>query len=165
MFTTHAIKIKHAKNLLPIVLGAFFLLVCSNIYIPIYPVPFTLQTFAVYIIGYKYPPKKALFTLLTFLTCYMPFISTSPLHCPTFGYLIGMIFAVTAMAYLSTKKSNITKLILSGILGYFIIHIFGVIWLSNYIDFSQAIVYGVLPFIVIEIFKLTAAISIIQWRK
>ncbi|MDH5749223.1 MAG: biotin transporter BioY, partial [Rhodospirillales bacterium] len=87
------------------VAGSLLLILSAKISIPFWPVPMTMQTFAVLVIGMAYGPRLGLATVLLYLAegaFGMPVFAGTPekgiglayMMGPTGGYLVG--FAVSA---------------------------------------------------------------------
>ena len=95
---------KIIKYFLIIVLGSILLTISSKIKIPFYPVPMTMQTFVVLLLGISFGYKLAVMTVGFYLLegiLGLPVFSNSPekglglvyFTGPTMGYLIGFLFA------------------------------------------------------------------------
>ena len=57
----------YIKNILLILSGTILLAVSSKIQVPFWPVPMTMQTFIVFLIGMTYGWRLSFFTLLAYL--------------------------------------------------------------------------------------------------
>lgn len=151
------------KNVVKIALGIFLLFACTQVMIPLQPVPITLQTAGALIIGLTYKKREALFTMIGYLSLGilgLPMFTSltggfAKFIGPTGGYLIGMLLAVYVIASLREKfgDDNLIKLFLYGILGQIIIYSLGLSWLSYLIGFQQALQLGLFPFIISGIVK------------
>ena len=95
---------KLLKYFLIVILGSLLLTLSAKIKIPFYPVPMTMQTFVVVMLGMTLGSKIAVATVLLYLfegLLGFPVFSSSPekgvgliyFTGPTMGYLIGFIFA------------------------------------------------------------------------
>ena len=156
---------KIIKSLLVILLGSIILAISSKIKIPFYPVPMTMQTFVVLLLGMSLGYKMALATVIVYLLeglLGMPVFSNSPekgvglayFTGPTMGYLIGFLFAAFFSGYLNFK-TNILFIFSKLVFSVFFIYFFGVIWLGILIGFDKPIFkLGVAPFIYAELFKI-----------
>ena len=93
------------KNLLIAILGSVLLAVSAKIKIPFYPVPMTMQTFVVLLIGVSLGWRLGLFTVTLYLAegiAGLPVFAGTPekgigiiyFTGPTMGYLIGFMVAV-----------------------------------------------------------------------
>ena len=107
IFPTNGIS-TYIKNIILILFATLLLAVSSKVQVPFWPVPMTMQTFIVFIIGMTYGWRLSLFALLAYLfegAIGLPVFATGGgiayLIGPTAGYLYGMIVAAVVMGYLS----------------------------------------------------------------
>jgi len=157
---------KIIKSLLVILLGSIILAISSKIKIPFYPVPMTMQTFVVLLIGMSFGYKIGLATIGLYLIegiVGLPVFSNSPergvglvyFTGPTMGYLIGFLSACFLASLIKTNDNYFiifTKLILS----VSTIYILGVLWLGTLMGWNKPIIQlGVLPFLLAEFFKIS----------
>ena len=158
-------------------IGSIILAVSSKIKIPFYPVPMTMQTFVVLIIGIVFGWKLGLATVSLYLfegIIGLPVFSGTPekgsglvyFTGPTMGYLLGFLVAV----YISGKfnyDSNIIKNFLKLLMATSFIYILGMTWLGNLIGWDKPIFQlGAQPFLLAELFKiLIVTFAISQIRK
>ena len=171
---------KVIKFFLIVVLGSIILAISAKIKIPFHPVPMTMQTFVVLLLGISFGYKIAVTTVGLYLLegiFGLPVFSNSPekgiglvyFTGPTMGYLIGFLFAAFFAGYLNFKTSFFSiffKLIFSVLF----IYIFGVLWLGTLIGWDKPIIeLGVAPFLLAELFKILLltflAKKIINFRK
>ncbi|MCB0357850.1 MAG: biotin transporter BioY [Bdellovibrionales bacterium] len=157
-------------NLIVVVFGIALLVASSYITLPLpfTPVPLSLQTLAVLLIGSAYGVHRGTTTLLLYLILGMvglPFFADGKsgievLSGATGGYLVGFMVAATFMGYISEKKSYDTRFMSAWILffvGHTIIFTCGVAWLSIFVRIKKAVWLGFVPFIPGEIVKTTMA--------
>ena len=158
-------------------IGSIILAVSSKIKIPFYPVPMTMQTLVVLMIGIVFGWKLGLATVSLYLfegIIGLPVFSGTPENGlglvyftgPTMGYLLGFLVAV----YISGKfnyDSNIIKNFLKLLLATSFIYILGMTWLGNLIGWDKPIFQlGAQPFLLAELFKiLIVTFAISQIRK
>ena len=166
---------KVLKIFIVIFLGTLALTISAKLKIPFYPVPMTMQTFVVIFLGIAFGYKIGLATVSIYLLegiIGLPVFSNSPekgvgliyFTGPTMVYLIGFLSSVFLIGYLRlddwTKKSdenyklfliNIIKLLLS----VSTIYLFGLLWLSYLIGLDKAILFGLKPFWIAELFKIS----------
>ena len=158
-------------------IGSIILAVSSKIKIPFYPVPMTMQTLVVLMIGIVFGWKLGLATVSLYLfegIIGLPVFSGTPekglglvyFTGPTMGYLLGFLVAV----YISGKfnyDSNIIKNFLKLLLATSFIYILGMTWLGNLIGWDKPIFkLGAQPFLLAELFKiLIVTFAISQIRK
>ena len=149
-------------------LGSLLLAVSSKVKIPFYPVPMTMQTFVVIIIGISLGWKLGVATIILYLfegVLGMPVFSGTPekgigilyFTGPTMGYLIGFIVAVY-FAGKFTYDENLIKTFVKLIFCVSFIYIFGILWLGILIGWEKPIFQlGAQPFLLAELFKVLIA--------
>ena len=158
-------------------IGSIILAISSKIKIPFYPVPMTMQTLIVLIIGVAFGWKLGLATISLYLfegIVGLPVFSGSPekgiglvyFTGPTMGYLIGFLVAV----YISGKfvyDNNLVKTFFKLFFATSLIYILGIIWLGSLIGWDKPVFkLGAQPFLLAEIFKiLIATLAINQIKK
>jgi len=161
-------KLKENKILRIIVItiiGTLLLTVSAKIKIPFYPVPMTMQTFAVLFIGITLGYKIGLLTVSLYLLegiAGYPVFANSPekgigivyFTGPTMGYLIGFLIAVYCAGTFKYDKGLINTFI-KLIFSVSFIYIFGLIWLGILIGWDKPIFkLGAEPFLLAELFKM-----------
>jgi len=159
------------KTFLIIILGSLALTISAKIKIPFYPVPMTMQTFVVMLLGLAFGYKIGLATVSLYLLegiAGLPVFSNSPekgvglvyFTGPTMGYLIGFLSA-TLIAGTISSNDNTLKIISKLLLSVSTIYILGVLWLGTLIGWDKPILeFGVYPFLLAEIFKLALLVII-----
>ena len=168
---------KLTKYVLFALLGSIMLAISSKIKIPFYPVPMTMQTLVILIIGISFGWKLGLSTVFLYLfegIIGLPVFSGTPekgigliyFTGPTMGYLLGFLVAV----YISGKfvyDNNLLKNFLKLLLATSFIYILGMAWLGNLIGWDKPIFQlGAQPFLLAELFKiLIATFAINQIKK
>ena len=158
-------------------LGSVALAISSKIKIPFYPVPMTMQTFIVLVIGIGFGWKLGLATISLYLfegIIGLPVFSGTPekgvglvyFTGPTMGYLLGFLVAV----YVSGKfiyDDILLRIFLKLLLATSFIYILGITWLGNLIGWEKPVFQlGAQPFLIAELFKvLLATFTINQIKK
>ena len=155
---------KFLKYSLLAILGSALLVISAKIRIPFYPVPMTMQTFVVVMLGMTLGSKIGTSAVIIYLfegILGFPVFSNSPekgigiiyFTGPTMGYLIGFIFAAYLSGFIKLKY-NYFKIFLIIILSISIIYVLGLIWLGNLIGWDKPIFnLGAKPFLLAETFK------------
>ncbi|SHH22249.1 biotin transporter BioY [Thermosipho atlanticus] len=155
-----------SNNITRISLFVALTIVGAQISIPIGSVPITLQVLMVFLTGYLLTPKMAFLAQLVYLLMGiigLPVFSNfsggiAHILGPTGGYLLAFPLAAMIVAF---SKNSLSSKILFGILGLSTIYLFGVLVLSFYLkSFSKALMVGVIPFIWIDLLKLTTGILV-----
>ncbi len=149
-------------------LGSILLAISSKVKIPFYPVPMTMQTLVVIVIGIAFGWKLGLATISLYLfegILGMPVFSGTPekgvgliyFTGPTMGYLIGFLVAVFLagrFVYNDNSVQNFLKILLATSF----IYLLGIIWLGSLIGWDKPIFkLGVQPFLLAELFKILIA--------
>ncbi len=160
----------YLKNIALILFGTLLLALSSKVQVPFWPVPMTMQTFMVFIIGMAYGWKLAFSTLVVYLiegAIGLPVFAKGGgllyLTGPTAGYLYGMTIAAGIIGYFAELGYNQSyfKSLLSLSIGTFIIFLLGVGYLGSIIGYDKALAGGLYPFIPSEFFKIGLATFLI----
>ena len=162
---------KVTKYVFLALLGTVLLAISSKVKIPFYPVPMTMQTLVVLLIGVMFGWKLGIATISLYLfegIIGLPVFAGTPekgvgliyFTGPTMGYLLGFIPAVFFSGFLTTrfKYNFIYRLILNFAIFTFsisFIYIFGLIWLLNFVPLEKVWALGALPFLPAEILKIS----------
>ena len=160
----------YLKNIILVFLGTILLSISSKVQVPFWPVPMTMQTFVVFLIGMTYGVRLSFATVALYLfegAAGLPVFASGGgiayLIGPTAGYLYGMLLASIAISYLANLGFSKTyfKAVISLVIGSIIIFALGIIYLGSIIGFQNAITAGLLPFIPSELFKIALAVALI----
>ena len=163
------------KNIILVVLGTVILTISAKIQIPFWPVPMTMQTFIVFIIGMSYGFALGSYTLIAYLVLGaigLPVFAKGGgilyLTGPTAGYLYGMLFAVAVIGFLAEKgyAKSYFKSLFALLVGTILIFVLGISFLGTVIGYDKALSAGLYPFVLSEIFKIALAVAIIPtiWK-
>tara|TARA_B100000427_G_C15428208_1_gene559505 strand:+ start:302 stop:853 length:552 start_codon:yes stop_codon:yes gene_type:complete len=156
---------KLLKFILLAILGSLLLTISAKVKIPFYPVPMTMQTFMVLLIGISCGYKIGVASVSLYLfegIIGLPVFSNSPekgvgliyFTGPTMGYLIGFLFATFFAGYLNLKI-NFFIIFLKLVLSVSIIYILGLFWLGQLIGWEKPIFeMGAKPFLLAELLKI-----------
>ena len=168
---------KLIKNLFIALIGTIILAISSKIKIPFYPVPMTMQTLVVLMIGVGFGWRMGVATVALYLfegIIGLPVFSGTPekgigliyFTGPTMGYLIGFLVAVF-FAGKFNYDNNLIKNFFKLTLSISFVYILGMIWLGGLIGWDKAIFkLGAQPFLLAELFKvLLATLAIYQFKK
>lgn len=150
-----------------ILVGSLFLAVCAQITVWTVPVPVTMQTFGVLVIGAVYGWRLGAATVAAYLVegaLGLPFFAGLTgglpiLFGPTGGYLFGFVAAAAAVGWLAERgwDRNILTMALAMLIGNVVLYVPGLLWLSTFFGWEKAIEYGLVPFVLIDAVKLAAA--------
>jgi biotin transport system substrate-specific component len=136
--------------------GSAVLAISAHIQVPFWPVPMTMQTFAVLMIGAAFGARLGIATILAYLVegaVGLPVFATGAglayMAGPTAGYLAGFLLAamiVGSWADRSQSRSVLTMLI-AFLAGELAILALGTGWLAFLIGPEKALSVGLLPFL------------------
>ena len=129
---------KIAKVILVAVLGTLLLTISAKIKIPFYPVPMTMQTFVVLLMGVTFGWKIGVATISLYLVegiIGLPVFAGTPekgvglvyFTGPTMGYLIGFLIATFLAGYLKPINNLFTKILSAIIFSYPLFIFFGLL--------------------------------------
>ena len=149
-------------QVLLVVVGTALLAVSARVQVPFWPVPMTMQTFVVLVLGI-YLLEGALG-----LPVFAKGAGFAYLIGPTGGYLFGFLAAMTLMGVLARRgwDRNVTAMLGAMLIGESLIFLMGVGWLATLIGASKAITFGLTPFLAAEVFKIALAVVTVPmiWR-
>ena len=157
-------------NVLLILFGTLLLTISAKVQVPFWPVPMTMQTFVVFLIGSTYGVRLSFLTLVAYLiegALGLPVFATGGgivyLTGPTAGYLFGMTIAAAVISYFANMEysTSYIKSFISIMISSIIIFACGVLYLGSIIGYTKAIQAGLLPFIPSELFKIALAVLLI----
>ena len=155
---------KIIKLTLITIVGSILITISAKVKIPFYPVPMTMQTFIILLIGVTLGYKIGLATVALYLfegIIGLPVFASSPekgigiayFIGPTMGYLIGFLVAVYFSGSFKYDK-GIINTFLKLIFSVSFIYILGLIWLGTLIGWEKPIFkLGAQPFLIAELFK------------
>lgn len=149
------------------------LIICSQIALPIGPVPITLQTLAVLMIGYLLSPKNAVLATTIYLVTGLlglPIFSNfmggfQAALLPSFGFILGFIPATYFQALYLKKYSNLW---VAGLLNFMITYLIGLtymafilnVYLGSGLHFTRILMLGLIPFIPGDLLKIFVGVNL-----
>src|SRR6056300_1272803 len=129
---------KLIKSIFAVVLCSILLTISAKVKIPSYPVPMTMQTSVVLLLGLSFGYKIG----LVYFTG------------PTMGYLIGFLSACYLASFVKLND-NFLMIFAKLTLAVSTIYLFGIMWLGTLIGWDKTIFsLGVAPFLLAEAFKI-----------
>ena len=167
------------------VLGTLILWASAKISVPFWPVPMTLQTGAVALIGAAYGWRLGAATVLLYLVegaAGLPVFEGTPLKGiglaymmgPTGGYLVGFVLMAALVGWLVERGFDRSPFELFGVmivadalvfaLGFYWLAIFAVIPSAETtgIGFAKAMTGGVIPFVFGDVVKIALAACLVS---
>jgi biotin transport system substrate-specific component len=155
--------------------GSCTLALLSQLAIPMPPIPITLQTLGIFLLGGYLGSRRAFYSVLAYLiqgTCGLPVFAggvANPLwFCsPQAGFLLSFL----AAAYLIGKciekrpKPSLFYLLTVVTLGQIVIFLGGGIWLGLLLGWKKAYLVGIAPFFVGASLKIVSAALALKFCK
>ena len=141
------------------VFGSVLLYASAKVQVPMYPVPMTMQTFVVLVIGMAYGWRLAGATVAVYLlegAVGLPVFAGTPergiglayMVGPTGGFLFGFLLAAAAMGWLAERGWGRSSLTTAAAMAIGTVLLFGpgVGWLASFVGLERAFAAGFLPF-------------------
>jgi biotin transport system substrate-specific component len=162
------------RALILAVVGSLLLTVSAKAHVPFWPVPMTMQTFAVVVIGMAYGWRLGGATVLLYLVegaAGLPVFSGTPerglgvayMAGPTGGYLAGFFVAAVLCGWLAERgwDRRLVPALFAMLLGHAVIFVFGLGWLAQSIGMEKAVAVGFTPFIAGTVVKIALAAAVL----
>lgn len=154
--------------------GSVLLAISAHLKVPFWPVPMTLQTLVVLLMGAFAGPMVALGAVLAYLAeglVGLPVFAQGgglgALFGPTLGYIAGFLPAVLIAAQAGRRTPGALGVLRSALIltaADAVIMAFGVAWLTFLIGFEKAVMAGLLPFLIGEALKIALTTAAVQLR-
>lgn len=161
--------------------GSIALTISAKVSIPAIPVPFTLQTLVVLLLGFAYGPSLAGATVGLYLlqgAFGLPVFQGTPekglgmayMMGPTGGYLLGFFVAAVVCGKLAQKgwDKRFSTMAIGMVAGNAIIYAFGLAWLGALIGWDKPVLqYGMIPFLAGDLIKIAIAVALVPmiWKR
>ena len=157
------------------VAGSLLLTLSAKVQIPFYPVPMTMQTFVVLVLGVAYGWKLGAMTLLLYLAegaLGLPVFAGTPekgigiayMMGPTGGYLLGFVVAAAACGWLGENGWDRRPIstFAAMLIGNLIIYAFGLLWLGTLLGWDKPLLqWGMYPFLFGDLLKIALAMVVL----
>lgn len=171
---------RRVKQIALVILGVAALTIAAKIRIPMWPVPVTMQTFAVLTIGAAYGMRLGLVTLLAYLAVGAAGAAVfsgdgtglTYMAGPTGGYLVGFAAAAGTMGWLAGRgwDRSFVSMAAALLIGNAIIYAFGLPWMA-YLFLAEkggawVLQWGITAFLVGDAIKLALAALLVPavWK-
>lgn len=166
-------------------IGGCLLTLSAKTQIPFWPVPMTMQTFVVLVLGMAYGWRLGAATVGAYLLAGafgFPVLAGTPerglglpyMLGPTGGFLLGFFLAAALVGYMGDRgwDRSILKTAVAMIAGHVVITASGVLWLSAAFGLPKAIEVGLMPFLASSVLKTGLGIAfmpivwkLLSWRQ
>jgi biotin transport system substrate-specific component len=148
--------------------GALFLAASSYIAVPMVPVPVTMQTYAVMLVGALAGWRYGALIVLVWLAAGLAGLPVlaggagglAPFTGPTAGYLASFPFAAAFCGWIAERgwTRRIAWSFAGFLLAQAICLVPGALWLSTFVGPAKALAFGVTPFLVGAVIKAALAV-------
>ena len=153
------------------VVGSLVVAASAQFQVPMVPVPMTMQSFAVLVIGAAYGARLGAATLLLYalegaagLPVFAGFKGgAAHLLGPTGGYIVGFILAAGVVGWLAERgwDRTVWGAVRAMLIGKVLIFVPGLAWLATLIGFDKAIAGGLVPFLPGIVVKIGLAVAVL----
>lgn len=167
---------RYATNLAIVVLGSLFIAACAKINVPVWPVPVTLQSFAIAGVAAAFGMRLGVATVALYLTQGMmglPVFATGGglayVTGPTGGFLLGFLAMAAIIGWAADRGTSKRPLAMFGamLVGDAVLMVFGFAWLlalsgqAGWINqgdvIGSAFRGAIQPFLVWDVLKMALA--------
>jgi len=148
--------------------GTALTAICAQVYIPVEPVPFTLQTMSVMLCGLALGARRGFLAQAFYVgigACGAPIFALHKFGLPTLtgttgGYLVSFFVVAALLGWLAERgwTRSVWKTAAAMAIGITINLGMGALWLSHFIGFKAAFLSGVAPFLIPEAMKASVVI-------
>lgn len=160
-------------------LGTLLLAASARVQVPMWPVPMTMQSFVVLVLGMGYGARLGGLTVAAYLAqgaLGLPVFAGTPekgiglayMAGPTGGYLVGFLIAAVVVGWLAERgwDRSLPRALVAMAAGTVVLFVPGVAWLAVLIGWQKAVAVGLLPFIAGSVLKLALAAALLPlaWR-
>jgi biotin transport system substrate-specific component len=149
-------------------LGVAFLTAASWVQVPMWPVPMTMQTFAVLMVGALCGWRLGIATVATWLALSVQFpllseFKTLLMVATTSGYLAAFVIMAGFVGYMAERGWTARPIpaFLTLLVAEVICFVLGVAWLAHVIGFDKAVQFGLMPFILGDLIKTVLAVALL----
>jgi biotin transport system substrate-specific component len=173
--STGMFELTPSQRVAAIIIGNLLLILSAKIQIPFWPVPMTMQTFVVLMIGAMLGARAGTAAVALYLFeggLGFPIFAGTPergigvayMYGPTGGYLIGFLVAALALGVASDRgwMKSLLGSTLMMIAGHAIILALGVAWLARLSGTEAAIAAGLTPFWAATVLKTAMAVALYE---
>ena len=157
------------------VFGAALLWASAKSQVPMWPVPMTMQSFVVLVIGFAYGARLGMATVLLYLAqgaMGLPVFAGTPekgiglayMMGTTGGYLLGFVLCAGLCGWMAERGwgRSLLGVSLAMIAGSVLLFVPGVLWLSTFVGFEKAIAFGFVPFVAGAVVKAALGVAVLM---
>jgi len=151
--------------------GALLIALAAQVSVPMFPVPMTLQTLAVLLVGLTLGARLGAATVATYLgygamglPVFSGGMSAAALMGPTAGFLFGFV-AMAWLAGLAAERGiarGFAGTLMAALLVSAALYLPGLAWLATFTGMEKAVALGALPFLVGDVVKAAIAALVVS---
>jgi biotin transport system substrate-specific component len=152
-------------------LGSALLTLSAKVQVPFYPVPMTMQTLVVLLVGMAFGARLGVATVALYLAegaAGLPVFAGTPekgiglayMMGPTGGYLLGFVLAAAIAGWMVERRRDAAGLALAVVAGSIAIYGPGVLWLARFVGAGRALELGLVPFLGGDLLKAGLAFTL-----
>lgn len=169
-----------SRNIALMIAGSLLLTVSAKVQVPFYPVPMTMQTLVVMLLGFAFGWRLAGATVLFYLAqgaMGLPVFAGTPekglgiayMVGPTGGYLLGFFLSALLCGFLAERGWDRTPLGIAAamLLATALTYASGLAWLGNLIGWDKPVLaYGMIPFLYGDLLKVVLGVALLSlgWK-
>jgi biotin transport system substrate-specific component len=156
-------------------LGSLALAASAKLQVPFYPVPMTMQSLVVLLLGMAFGWRLGAATVLLYLvegTVGLPVFAGTPekgigiayMMGPTGGYLIGFVAAAALTGWLAERgwDRSLWRSAVALSLGHAVLFLTGLAWLAVYVGWPRAVAFGLMPFLAGTVVKTALGVALVR---
>jgi len=143
--------------------GSLALALAAKVQVPFWPVPITMQSMVVLLIGTIFGARMGALTILAYLAegaLGLPVfagMAAGPAYLAgsTGGYLLGFLLSAVFAGWAAERgwARDLPRTLLVMLLGHVLIFAPGLLWLAVLLGWSKAVAFGVAPFLLATLLK------------
>ena len=155
--------------------GTVLITLSAKINIPFFPVPMTMQTFAILVLAMAYGPRLGAATLALYIAegaVGLPVFAGTPekgiglayLMGPTGGYILGFLAAAMLVGWLAERgfDRSPAKAAIAMLAGNVVIYVPGLLWLGTVVGWDKPVLaWGLYPFVLGDLFKIALGAALL----
>jgi len=169
-FTRSLANSHFAVKAAAVVFGSLLIAAATQIEVPFFPVPMTMQTFAVLLVGILFGSRLGAAAVLTYLaeaSLGLPVLSGGATMAMMFvkpattGYLVGFVGAAFVAGLIVERTAGrLWGVVLAAFAGEVVLMALGVAFLAWLIGAEKAVTFGLLPFLLGDALKIVLAVAV-----
>lgn len=169
-FTRSLANSNRAVKVAAVVFGSLLIAAATQIEVPFFPVPMTMQTFAVLLVGLLFGARLGAAAVLVYLgeaAMGLPVLSGAANMAVLFakpatvGYLGGFVGAAFVAGLIAERTAGrFWGMAAAAIAGEVVLMAAGVAFLAYLIGAEKAVTFGFLPFVLGDVLKIVLAVAV-----